>query len=167
MMENYNKNNAGFTIIELVVVIAIIGILASIITASVIQMIEKARIAKAKSEVEALFKAISIKLGDTGYYPYDDGANNITYAAAFNAKLAPFLSSIGTDPWGSNYFYDGCPCEPPSSCNNPANPNCEGGPYQTSIRSAGPDKAYGSFNVAPPDGDDIIIFFNPPGLKSW
>jgi len=147
----------GFTLIELLVVIAIIGLLSSIVLVSIKGAREKAKIAKARQEVNTIYKAILLKEATEGKYP---SVGNINSASDFNTYLAPYLTGIGNDPWGVSYFYDGCP-EPCSSCGGAG---CEPGLWQTSVCSGGPDKSIASHNRSPV-GDDICIYFN--GGPSW
>ena len=155
------SKNKGFTLIELLVVIAVIGLLSSIVLVSMQRTREKARIAKAREEVNTIYKAILIKDATEEKYP---SVNNINSASGFNTYLSPYITGIGNDPWGMSYFYDGCP-EPCSSCSGPGwNAVCEPGLWQTSVCSGGPDKSITSQNRSPV-GDDICIYFS--GGPSW
>ena len=119
-----HSKNKGFTLIELLVVIAIIGLLSGIALVSIQKAREKAKIAKARGEVNTIYKAIFIKEATEGEYPH---VNNIASADGLNTHLAPDLTGIGNDPWGNSYFYDGCP-EPCSSCKGSGwNAGCETG----------------------------------------
>lgn len=146
LIRNYN----GFTLIELLVVIAIIGILSSIVFVSSNTAREKARIAKAQEEIRLLHQALLRYNIDTNNWP--STCNNIDTVAKWNGswKDGYINSSISTDPWGTPYFFDGCP-------------NIECAPGASSLFSAGPNKSFGSFNRADmtPQGDDIGIYFGP------
>ena len=63
-----NKNK-GFTLIELLIVIAIIGILAAIIAPNAFNAIEKAKIAKVISDLNAIKTASLIYYADMGFWP--------------------------------------------------------------------------------------------------
>lgn len=65
----FRKSGAGFTLIELLVVIAIIGILAVIVLANMPAARQKARIAKAQTQIKDLYMAIAMLEGDTGQWP--------------------------------------------------------------------------------------------------
>jgi len=161
LCKNRFPHNKGFTLIELLVVIAIIGLLSSIVLMGLQGAREKAKIAKAQAEMNAIYQAILLKELTEEEYPR---INNIASASAFNTYLAPYITGMENDPWGTSYFYDGCP-EPCESCSGPGwDAGCESGLWQTSICSGGPDKTITSHNRAP-IGDDICIYFN--GGASW
>ena len=154
-------NKKGFTLIELLVVIAVIGMLSSIVLVALGPAREKSKIAKAQTDINAIFKAITLKEATEEEYPH---VNNISSASNFNSYLAPYLTGIGNDPWGYSYFYDGCP-EPCSSCSGLGwDAVCEAGQWQTSVCSGGPNGSISSHNRTPV-GDDICIYFN--GGSSW
>jgi len=161
MDARFCSDRKGFTLIELLVVIAVIGLLSSIVLVSMQGAKQKANIAKAQQELTAIYKAILLKEAKEEGYPH---INNINSINDFKTYLAPYLSSIGNDPWGHPYFYDGCP-EPCTSCSGAGwDAGCEAGLWQASIGSSGPDGIFTSHNVAP-NGDDIFIYFS--GGPSW
>ncbi len=153
-MKNLEK---GFTLIELLVVIAIIGMLSGMVLVSMSGARDKARISRARADVDAIYNAILRLEAETERYP---AGGDINTTAGFKTYLGAYIPGIGDDPWGKPYYYDGCP-EPCPSCGAV---NCEAGLWRTAICSGGPDRAITSFNTAP-NGDDICIYFN--GGKSW
>lgn len=157
----------GFTILEIVIVIAVIGILVGVMVPVLTNVMEEARISKAKSEVDALAKAILRLYEDTTYWPVD---NDISTVAAWNdsrnglvannpnAAIYPgwkgpyAIQRIDVDPWGTPYFYDG---------GGRINQG-ERGAGQTCVMSYGPNRAEnGSLNRADrqSQGDDIVFYF--------
>jgi general secretion pathway protein G len=80
----------GFTLIELMVAVSIVGLLASIAVPNYIEFLEKARVARAISELHALTKEIKVFVSGTGVYP---------------DTLAQIGRSTMLDPWGSPYRY--------------------------------------------------------------
>ena len=66
------KNEAGFTLIELMVVVVIIGILAGLIVPRIMGSDEKAREAKAKMQIESLETALKLYKLDNGSFPTTD-----------------------------------------------------------------------------------------------
>lgn len=79
------KNKKGFTLIELMVVIAIIGLLSSIVLASLKGARDKAANQKFKSETMELIKALELYKANNGQYPYENAASangTTNYSAA-------------------------------------------------------------------------------------
>ncbi len=95
------KHFSGFTLIELMVVIAIIGLLSSVILASLSQTKSKASVSKEIQVVEELHKALELYYTKYGQYPSTcsgDGHVNTTCSVATNMKAASMCS--GVDTWG-------------------------------------------------------------------
>ncbi len=65
------QNNKGFTLIELMVVISIIGLLSSIVLASLKDARDKANVTKFKAEIKQMINALELYRGDNGKYPYE------------------------------------------------------------------------------------------------
>lgn len=71
--KNLPAVSLGFTLIELLVVISIIGLLSSIVFASLQNAREKGKVARAVGDAEALKKAVEFYNNDIGFYPPDVG----------------------------------------------------------------------------------------------
>ena len=87
---------------------------------------EKARISKAKDEVQTLVKAMRMLHADTGKWPNDRDFTTITlWNAARNGLVATdgsypnwsglYIQKVPLDPWGNSYGYDGPPNLEPTS----------------------------------------------------
>ncbi|NOZ63850.1 MAG: prepilin-type N-terminal cleavage/methylation domain-containing protein [Caldiserica bacterium] len=88
----------GFTLIELMVVIAIVVLLAGIMIPNYIKNMEKAKLAKAKADIEILIKAITLYRVDSEEFP--SSLTDLT------SGTHPYLArDIPLSPWGGSYTY--------------------------------------------------------------
>lgn len=98
----------GFTLLELLVVVVIIGLLASYVGPKYFSQIGKSEVTVARSQVEAFERALDSFRLDVGRYPTtEEGLDALlhrpTNAAGWNG---PYLKkSIPPDPWGHPYTY--------------------------------------------------------------
>ena len=98
----------GFTLLELLVVVAIIGLLAAYVGPKYFGQIGKSEQALAKAQVESFHKALGSYRLDVGNFPTtEDGLNALLTKPAAAAKWAgPYLSkAVPLDPWGKPYVY--------------------------------------------------------------
>jgi general secretion pathway protein G len=105
------KQQAGFTLIEIMVVIVIIGILASVVVPRVMDNPDKARTAKAKHDIQALESALDIYRLDNFTYPTtDQGLEALVSKPGGspepkNWKNGGYIKKLRKDPWGNDYLY--------------------------------------------------------------
>jgi len=89
---------AGFTLIEMLLVVVIIGLLATIVTVSIPKSLNKARRSKAAADVQSIGVAIQSYYMEEGKYP---GSLD-----ALTSGDDPYLETgIPNDPWGNPYSY--------------------------------------------------------------
>ncbi|RMF93359.1 MAG: type II secretion system protein GspG [Candidatus Schekmanbacteria bacterium] len=103
-------DDRGFTLIEIMVVVVIIGILATLIGTAVIGRIDDANIAKAKSDISTIASALQLYKMDNGSYPTtEEGLEALVKkpAGARNWSKGGYIEGkkIPKDPWGSEYNY--------------------------------------------------------------
>lgn len=153
----------GFTLIELILVFAIIAILSSIVLGGLNVAKEKAKISRAQSDLKQLQVAIELLYNDTGFHPnkialfpciqnpeiyLDSSAAGIgSTDGGFPGWKGPYMSSIPLDPWSTNYYFD-----PDYSC-GAGTMGCDGRSGNVRvIQSFGPNKVQNYGN-----GDDIVV----------
>ena len=104
------RRYAGFTIIEVMAVIVIIGILASIVAVNVVGRIDKARATATKANLKMLHSAvIQFKL-DTGRYPTEEAGlqeliEQPTDVTGWNTGGYLETTSLPKDAWGNDFVY--------------------------------------------------------------
>lgn len=105
------KKSAGFTLIEVMVVVVILGILAAIIVPKIMSRPEQARAVKVKQDLLAIQSALDLYKLDNGMYPStDQGLEALikkpsTAPIPQNWKSDGYLQQLPTDPWGQAYQY--------------------------------------------------------------
>jgi general secretion pathway protein G len=98
----------GFTLLELLVVVAIIGLLVAYVGPRYLSQIGKSETAAARAQIEALAKALDAFRLDTGHYPSAaQGLGALRERPSGEAKWnGPYLQKdVPTDPWGKHYVY--------------------------------------------------------------
>ncbi len=100
----------GFTLIEIMVVVIIIGILAAIVAPNVIGRVDDAQVTKAKAEIANIENALKFYRLDNFTYPTSEqGLEALVTKPADpnirNWKQGGYLPSLPSDPWGNPYLY--------------------------------------------------------------
>lgn len=102
-MDRY-KNQRGFTLIEIMVVVVIMGLLATLVTVNLLDNADKAKIVKAKADIKALENALELYKLDLGRYPTtQEGIKSLTEKG--EGHEAYIKGSVPKDPWGKEYVY--------------------------------------------------------------
>ncbi len=99
-----NRSKAGFTLIEIMVVVIIIGILAGLAGVRVSQRVDQSREAGARANLHTISMAISMYQVDTGTLPPNLAALMTQPAGARNWR-GPYLDILPKDPWGEDFQY--------------------------------------------------------------
>ena len=99
----------GFTLIELMVVLVIIGVLAALIVPNVLERAEDARVTAARTDIGNLMQALKLyKLDNLRYPTAQQGLQALVNRPAIDpapANWKPYLEKLPNDPWGNAYQY--------------------------------------------------------------
>ncbi|MFZ5530321.1 MAG: type II secretion system major pseudopilin GspG [Pseudomonadota bacterium] len=98
----------GFTLLELLVVMVIIGLLAGYVGPKYFSQVGKSQIKVARAQIDALEKALDQFRLDTGHYPsMEEGLTALTARPANEPKWdGPYLKKdVPADPWGNPYVF--------------------------------------------------------------
>lgn len=100
----------GFTLIEIMVVVVIIGLLAAVIVPSVVSKVDDARIARAKQDIASLETALTMFRLDNSRYPTSEQGllalvQQPTDPSIRNWKPGGYLKRVSKDPWENDYVY--------------------------------------------------------------
>ena len=99
----------GLTLIEIMVVVAILGILAAIIVPNIMGRVDDARITAAKNDVRALVNALKLYRLDNATYPTtEQGLQALTRkpeSGNVPGNWRVYLERLPRDPWGNDYQY--------------------------------------------------------------
>jgi general secretion pathway protein G len=99
----------GFTLIELMVVLAIIGVLAALIVPNVLSRADDARVTAARTDVGNLMQALKLYKLDNQRFPSGDQGLNALVAKPTTEPVPgnwkPYLDKMPNDPWGRLYQY--------------------------------------------------------------
>jgi general secretion pathway protein G len=102
--------NAGFTLIEIMVVVVILGILAAIIAPNIIGRVEQARITRAKTDILTIEAALKMYRIDNSKYPTTEQGLEALVRKPAGTNLPKYnsdgyLERLRKDPWSSPYQY--------------------------------------------------------------
>lgn len=102
------RGQAGFTLLELLVVMVIIGLLVGYVGPKYFSQLGKSEVKTARAQINALEQALDQYRLDVGHYPgTEDGLNALFTKPSSEARWdGPYLKkSVPADPWGTPYQY--------------------------------------------------------------
>ena len=107
-MRNRQSTQSGFTLLEIMVVVAIIGLLAAMIVPNVIGQGEQAKVDIAKTNMSRIVQQLDMYKFNNGRYPSTEEGIRALVERPASAKKWPeggYLPQIPQDPWGNDYVY--------------------------------------------------------------
>jgi general secretion pathway protein G len=100
---------AGFTLVEIMVVVVILGVLAVLIVPRVVGRTEEARAAAAKHDIAAIMQSLKLYRLDNGRYPTNEQGLQALVAKPTSGPAPTnwrsYLDKLPKDPWGNTYQY--------------------------------------------------------------
>jgi len=110
-VKSVRYRQSGFTLIELMVVIAILGVLLALVAPNIIGRPDQARILRAQSDVGQIQTAMDLYRLDNGFYPsQQQGIESLVTRPTSPPEprawtAGGYLRSMPVDPWGNEYVY--------------------------------------------------------------
>ena len=108
---NNTQRQRGFTLIEIMVVIVILGVLAALVVPKIMSRPDEARVVAAKHDISAIGQALKLYKLDNGSYPSTEQGLKALIAKPSvapvpnNWKTGGYLDKLPQDPWGRDYQY--------------------------------------------------------------
>ena len=103
------QRSAGFTLVEIMVVVVILGILAVLIVPRVLGRSDEARQAAAKHDIATIMQSLKLYHLDNGRYPTNEQGLQALATKPSSAPVPPnwkpYLDKVPKDPWGNTYQY--------------------------------------------------------------
>ncbi|HLW23598.1 MAG TPA: type II secretion system major pseudopilin GspG [Steroidobacteraceae bacterium] len=104
------KQQSGFTLIEIMVVVVILAVLGALVVPKIIENVDKARVTRAQSDIRGIETALDLYRLDNFKYPTTEQGlqalvtqpNDPTIT---NWRAGGYLPSLPKDPWGNTYQY--------------------------------------------------------------
>jgi len=109
--KNVLRNQRGFTLIEIMVVVVILGILAGIVVPKLLDRPDEAKRTKAAVQIKNFEESISLYKLDNGYYPTTEQGLTALVSKPEVGKIPKkyraggYIKKVPMDPWGNNYVF--------------------------------------------------------------
>ena len=106
-----NNKRKGFTLIEIMVVVVILGLLSTLVVPRIGPLIDDARRKTAASNIQGLVTNLEMYYADNGFYPTtQQGLEALVTAPSTNPipkhyREGGYLNKVPDDPWGNPYIY--------------------------------------------------------------
>lgn len=98
------RSNTGFSLIELLVVMVIMGLLASLVGPAMFGKVDSSKVKTAVAQIQLLGAALDTYRLDTGYYPEKLSELRVSDRKGWDGPYLP--KDVPLDPWGNEYQYE-------------------------------------------------------------
>lgn len=111
MTRKHLRSQAGFTLIEIMVVVVILGILAGIVVPRLLDRPDEARRTKASVQIRGLEEALALYKLDNGFYPSTDQGLRALVTQPTSGKIPKkfrsggYIRKVPKDPWDNDYIF--------------------------------------------------------------
>ncbi len=110
-MNKFLSNKRGFTLIEIMVVVVILGILAAIVVPRFLDRPDQAKVTKAQVDMKGIEEALGMFKLDNGFFPTTDQGLKALVSIPETGRIpqkyaeSGYLKKVPLDPWSNNYVY--------------------------------------------------------------
>lgn len=112
-MKTKLRIDGGFTLIEIMVVVFILGLLVTLVAPKIIGRTDQARATKAAADIKGIQEALHLYKLDMGHYPTTAqglqalvvGGTGVGVGVGRNVNPEGYLDKVPMDPWGNPYIY--------------------------------------------------------------
>jgi len=105
----FSSKEAGYSLLEILIVLAIMGLLATLVAPRLFTQLDKSKVTAAKAQAKSLRLALDAFRLDTGRYPTtSEGLNVLISAPSGDSEnwFGPYLDGeMPKDPWGNDFVY--------------------------------------------------------------
>ncbi len=111
LTRTYHRVRAGFTLLEVMIVVVILGILAALVVPKIISRPDEARVIAAKQDIASFLQALKLYRLDNLRYPTTEQGLQALSEKPMSAPLPPnwktggYIERLPKDPWGNAYQY--------------------------------------------------------------
>jgi general secretion pathway protein G len=104
------NRSAGFTLIEIMVVVVILAVLGALVVPKILENVDKARVTRAQSDIRAIETALDLYRLDNFKYPTTEQGlmalvKQPVDSTITNYRSGGYLKSVPIDPWNNPYMY--------------------------------------------------------------